>query len=136
MAPEADASTDPVVYVVDDDEAIRDSLRLLFKSVGLPVKTYADAQSFLADPQPPRPACLVCDVRMPGMSGPRLQERMEADNRRTPIIFITGHADVPLAVDAMRRGAVDFLQKPFHDKDLLNRVRQALRNEEARYRAG
>ncbi|MES1943615.1 response regulator [Salinisphaera sp. PC39] len=118
--------TGPLVYVVDDDDAVRDSLRLLFKSVDMPVRIFADAESFLAGLDRGRPGCLVCDVRMPGTGGLELQARMEADGLTTPIIFITGHGDVPMAVDAMRKGAVDFLQKPFDDDDLLDRVRQAL----------
>lgn len=122
-------ATEPTVYVVDDDEAVRDSLALLLKSAGLPVKAYADARAFLADPDTRRPGCLICDVRMPGISGPELQARMEAENRATPIIFISGHGDVSTAVDVVRKGAVDFLQKPFHDEELLERIRQALGQE-------
>ena len=118
--------TGPLGYVVDDDDAVRDSLRLLFKSVGMPVRAFADAESFLAGLDPDRPGCLICDVRMPGTGGLELQARMEATGLATPIIFITGHGDVPMAVDAMRKGAVDFIQKPFDDDELLDRVRQAL----------
>lgn len=120
------ADTGPMIYVVDDDEAVRDSLRLLFRSVGLAVKIYSDAQSFLADETRHRPACLVCDVRMPGLTGLQLQERLEAEGRSLPIIFMSGHGDVQMAIDAMRKGAVDFLQKPFNDEDLLARVDHAL----------
>lgn len=119
-----------VVYIVDDEEAVRDSLSMLLRSVGLTTRSYGDAESFLADHDPTRPSCLICDVRMPGTSGFELQTRMESENRTTPIIFITGHGDVPMAVDAMRRGAVDFIQKPFNDEELLERIHQALNPEQ------
>ena len=110
------------VFVVDDDEAVRASLKLLLKTLGLPAQTYASAQEFLATFDARRGGCLVLDIRMPGMSGLELQEELNARGAILPIIFITGHGDVPMAVEAMQRGAMDFLQKPFRDQDLLDRV--------------
>jgi len=120
------------VFVVDDDEAVRASLKLLLKTLGLPAQTYASAQEFLATFDARRGGCLVLDIRMPGMSGLELQEELNARGAILPIIFITGHGDVPMAVEAMQRGAMDFLQKPFRDQDLLDRITEAL----ARDRAG
>ena len=117
------------VIVVDDDEAVRTSLRLLLKSVGLPVDTHASAQEFLDRFDPDRPGCLVLDIRMPGMSGLELQERLNAMHAMIPVVFITGHGDVPMAVEAMQHGAVDFIQKPFRDQDLLDRINQALEKD-------
>ena len=120
------------VFVVDDDEAVRASLKLLLKTLGLPAQTYASAQEFLATFDERRGGCLVLDIRMPGMSGLELQEELNTRGAMMPIIFITGHGDVPMAVEAMQRGAMDFLQKPFRDQDLLDRITEAL----ARDRAG
>lgn len=117
------------VFVVDDDEAVRTSLRLLLKSVGLPVETCASAQEFLDRFDADRPGCLVLDIRMPGMSGLELQERLNAMHAMIPVVFITGHGDVPMAVEAMQHGAVDFIQKPFRDQDLLDRINQALEKD-------
>ena len=117
------------VIVVDDDEAVRTSLRLLLKSVGLPVETHASAQEFLDRFDPDRPGCLVLDIRMPGMSGLELQERLNVMHAMVPVVFITGHGDVPMAVEAMQHGAVDFIQKPFRDQDLLDRINQALEKD-------
>ncbi len=118
--------TEPTVFVVDDDAAVRDSLRLLIESVGLRVETFADAREFLEGYDADRPGCLVLDVRMPGMSGLELQRHLGAIGAILPILFITGHGDVPMAVRAMREGAVDFLQKPFEDQALLDRIQQSL----------
>jgi two-component system response regulator FixJ len=118
--------SEPVVFVVDDDEAVRDSLRMLMRSVGLAVETYASAMEFLDRFDAGRPGCLVLDVRMPGMSGIELQEQLVARQATLPVIFITGHGDVPMAVRALRAGAVDFIQKPFSDQALLDRIHQAL----------
>lgn len=112
--------------MVDDDEAVRDSLSMLMRSVGLAVETYASAMEFLDRFDADRPGCLVLDVRMPGMSGIELQEQLVARQATLPIIFITGHGDVPMAVRALRAGAVDFIQKPFSDQALLDRIHQAL----------
>jgi len=114
------------VFIVDDDEDVRDSLRLLLRSVGLEAETFASAQGFLAAFDPQRAGCLVLDIRMPGMSGLDLQKRLSELGATVPIIFITGHSDVPVAVRAMRSGAIDFLQKPFDDQELLDRIHQAL----------
>lgn len=118
--------SDPVVFVVDDDEAVRDSLGMLMRSVGLAVETFSSASEFLERFDAGRTGCLVLDVRMPGMSGIELQERLVARKATIPIIFITGHGDVPMAVHALRTGAVDFIQKPFSDQALLDRIQQAL----------
>ncbi len=114
------------VFVVDDDEAVRDSLAFLIASVGLEAETFASAREFLDAYHPDRSGCLVLDVRMPGMSGIELQKRLGEMGSILPIIFITGHGDVPMAVKAMRSGAVDFLQKPFEDQELLDRIQQSL----------
>jgi len=114
------------VIVVDDDEAVRSSLRLLMKSVGLAVETYGSAADFLSAYNSAVPGCLVLDVRMPGMSGLELQEQLNLKGAIIPVIFVTGHGDVPMAVEAMQHGAFDFLQKPFRDQDLLDRIQRAL----------
>jgi hypothetical protein len=117
------------VFVVDDDEAVRTSLKLLLRSVDLPVETCTSAQEFLDRFDADRPGCLVLDIRMPGMSGLELQERLNAMHAMIPVVFITGHGDVPMAVEAMQHGAVDFIQKPFRDQDLLDRINQALEKD-------
>ncbi len=117
------------VFVVDDDEAVRASLRLLLKSVGLPATAYSSAQEFLAGYDPRHPGCVVLDVRMPGMSGLELQQMLNVRGATIPVIFITGHGDIPMAVEAMQHGAFDFLQKPFRDQDLLDRVQRALEGD-------
>jgi two-component system response regulator FixJ len=126
---------EPVVFVVDDDEAVRNSLRLLLKSIGMPAVAYASAEEFLAGYDDEQPGCIVLDVRMPGMSGPELQDELNRRGALIPVIFITGHGDVPMAVEAMRHGAVDFMQKPFSDEDLVSRIQLAMaadrRNREA-----
>jgi two-component system response regulator FixJ len=119
------------VFIVDDDEAVRASLKLLLKTLGLPAQTYASAQEFLATFDERRGGCLVLDIRMPGMSGLELQEELNTRGAMLPIIFITGHGDVPMAVEAMQRGAMDFLQKPFRDQDLLDRISEALAKDRA-----
>ncbi len=113
------------VYVVDDHEAIRDSLALLLRSAGFAVRSFASPFDFLADYRPRELDCLVLDVRMPRLSGIKVQERLIARGARIPVIFISGHGDIPMAVDAMRKGALDFLVKPFDDEALLGRVREA-----------
>jgi two-component system, LuxR family, response regulator FixJ len=117
------------VFVVDDDDAVRTSLRLLLKSVGLPVETFPSAQEFLDAFDAERAGCLVLDIRMPGMSGLELQQRLNEIHAIIPIVFITGHGDVPMAVEAMQHGAVDFIQKPFRDQDLIDRINQALEKD-------
>jgi len=114
------------VFVVDDDEAVRRSLGLLLGSVGLEVECFSSAAEFLAAYDPDRTGCLLLDVRLPVMSGPDLQEKLASMHSILPIIFLTGHADVPLAVRAMQAGAFDFLEKPFNDQELLDRTHAAL----------
>ena len=114
------------VFVVDDDEAVRNSLRFLLKSVGLATRTLASAAEFLESYSPSQPGCLVLDVRMPGMSGLELQQQLNVRGAVIPVIFITGHGDIPMAVEAMQHGAFDFLQKPFRDQDLIDRIQRAL----------
>jgi RNA polymerase sigma factor (sigma-70 family) len=121
--------TDSTVYVIDDDKAVRDSLHWLIESVGLKVKSFHTANTFLDDIRAtgePDSGCLVVDVRLPGMSGLDLQDRLNELNIHVPIIVITGHGDVPVAVRAMKAGAVDFIEKPFSDQLLLDRIRDAL----------
>ena len=122
-------ASDATVFLVDDDEAVRDSLSLLMKSVGLSSQAYASADDFLADYDPDAPGCLVLDIRMPGMSGMELQQTLIDKRAMLPIIFITGHGDIPMAVEAMQRGAVDFIPKPFRDHELLDRVKKALEED-------
>ena len=114
------------VYIVDDDQAVRSALRLLLKSVGLPVSTFDSAQGFLDLYSNDLAGCVLLDVRMPGMSGPALQEQLALRGSILPVIFITGHGDVSMAVEAMQHGAFDFVEKPFHDQDLIERVQRAL----------
>jgi two-component system, LuxR family, response regulator FixJ len=121
----------PTVFVVDDDEAVRNSLHLLMKSLGLAATTLPTAQEFLDKYDPHQPGCLVLDVRMPGMSGLELQEQLNVRGAMIPVIFITGHGDIPMAVEAMQQGAFDFLQKPFRDQDLIDRIQRALAKDKA-----
>lgn len=123
------ANARPTVFIVDDDTAVRDALKFLLRSVGHPVETFASAQDFLDAYRDDRPGCLVLDIRMPGMSGLELQEKLVERRSILPIIFITGHGDVPMAVEAMQAGAMDFIQKPFRDQDLLDRINQALEKD-------
>jgi FixJ family two-component response regulator len=116
----------PTVYIVDDDSGVRSSIRVLMKSVGLPATPFPSAKEFLDAYHPNNPGCLVLDIRMPGMSGLELQEALNERGAVIPVIFITGHGDIPMAVEAMRHGAFDFLQKPFRDQDLIDRIQQAL----------
>jgi two-component system, LuxR family, response regulator FixJ len=116
----------PIVFIVDDDEAVRNSLRLLVKSIGLNATILGSAQEFLATYDPLQPGCLILDVRMPGMSGLELQQQLNLRGAVIPVIFITGHGDIPMAVEAMQQGAFDFLQKPFRDQDLIDRLQRAL----------
>ncbi|MBS0578213.1 MAG: response regulator transcription factor [Proteobacteria bacterium] len=119
----------PIVFIVDDDEAVRSSLRMLVKSVGLPASVARSAQEFLELYDPAQPGCLVLDVRMPGMSGLELQQQLNLRGAVIPVIFITGHGDIPMAVEAMQHGAFDFLQKPFRDQDLVDRIQRALERD-------
>jgi FixJ family two-component response regulator len=117
---------DAMVFVVDDDTSLRESLKNLIRSVGLRVEAFASAQEFLGSKRPNVPSCLVLDVRLPGLSGLDLQKRMAEADVEIPIIFITGHGDIPMTVQAMKAGAVEFLTKPFRDQDLLDSIQQAL----------
>jgi len=121
--------TDPIIFVVDDDASVRKALQRLLVSAGLSVEAFASAQEFLAHPRQDGPSCLVLDVRLPGPSGLDLQAQLAAANLRLPIIFITGHGDVPMSVRAMKAGAIDFLPKPFNDQDLLNAIQLALERD-------
>jgi len=114
---------------VDDDAAVRSSLRLLVKSVGLSAAVFTSAQEFLSSYDTRQPGCLVLDVRMPGMSGLELQQQLNLRGAVIPVIFITGHGDIPMAVEAMQHGAFDFLQKPFRDQDLIDRIQRALEKD-------
>jgi FixJ family two-component response regulator len=128
---------DAIVFVVDDDASARQSLKNLIGSVGLRVEAFASAQDFLRSKLSDAPACLVLDVRLPGLSGLDLQKRMAGAGIAIPIIFITGHGDIPMTVQAMKAGAVEFLTKPFRDQDLLDAIQQALdRNRAAREQQG
>ena len=122
---ERDQAT-PTVFVVDDDEGVRDSLRFLLKSVGLSTKVLGSAAEFLAGRDAAQSGCLVLDVRMPSMSGLELQQQLNLRGDMIPVIFITGHGDIPMAVEALQQGAFDFLQKPFRDQDLIDRLQKAL----------
>jgi len=117
---------EPLVHVVDDEPAIRESLAMLLRSMGLASRAYASAQEFLEAWRPQGAECLVCDVRMPGMSGLELQEALSARSARLPVVLITGHGDVAMAVRAMKAGASDFIEKPFNDQVLLDAVNRAL----------
>ena len=116
----------PIVFVVDDDPAVREALSGLIRSIGMRVKTFASAAEFLRQEPPAEPSCLVLDVGLPGLSGMDLQRELAAANRPFPIIFITGQGDIPTTVRAMKAGAVEFLTKPFREEDLLDSIRQAL----------
>jgi len=122
-------SDKPVVFVVDDDEAICESLRLLIGDIGLEVRTFTNARQFLETYDSSRPGCLVLDVRMSGMSGLEPQSRLSELGIRIPTIIITGHADVPMAVEAMKAGAVDFIEKPFRDQVLLDSIQRAVETD-------
>jgi FixJ family two-component response regulator len=122
----AEVATDAIVYVVDDDDSVCRALARLVRSVGLGVETFRSAPAFLGHPVANRCACLVLDVRLSGPSGLDLQKALDEGGCPIPIVFITGHGDVPTSVRAMKRGAVDFLQKPFDDQELLACIRRAL----------
>ena len=118
-----------MVFVIDDDESIREALRSLIRSVELSVETFASARDFLQSSRPDVASCLILDVRMPGLSGLDLQRDLADANIHIPIIFITGHGDIPMSVRAMKAGAVEFLTKPFRDQDLLDAIQQALERD-------
>ena len=121
--------TDAVVFVVDDDAPVRESLKNLIGSVGLQAELFASTQEFLRSKRPDVPSCLVLDVRLPGLSGLDLQKRITEAGMEIPIIFITGHGDIPMSVRAMKAGAVEFLTKPFRDQDLLDAIQLALERD-------
>jgi FixJ family two-component response regulator len=120
---------DPIVFVIDDDRMIREGLQSLIKSVGLRVETFASGQDFLGAKRPDSPACLVLDVRMPGLSGLDLQLKLRDGGIPIPIIFITGHGDIPMSVRAMKEGAHEFLTKPVRGQDLLDAVHKAIASD-------
>jgi len=124
-----------VVFIVDDDASVRDALSSLLRSAGWQVRAFAGASEFLASPRPALPACLVLDVRLPGENGLELQRKLVEMGDRTPVIFMTGHGDIPMSVRAMKAGAVEFLPKPFREEDLLDAIELALRTDAARLRA-
>jgi FixJ family two-component response regulator len=124
-----------VVFVVDDDDSTRRALARLFFSVQLRAEVFASAQEFLHSERPDVPSCLVLDVRLPGLSGLDFQTELAKADIRIPIVFITGHGDIPMTVRAMKAGAVDFLAKPFRDQDLLDAVAAAIQRDEKRARA-
>lgn len=121
-----------IVFVVDDDLSVREALDSLFRSTNLRVNTFASAKEFLQCEKPDKPSCLVLDVRMPGLSGLDLQREMSAAKIRIPIIFITGHGDIPMTVQAMKAGAIEFLTKPFREQELLDAVGQAIERDRER----
>jgi len=125
-----------IVLVVDDDVSVREALAGLIRSAGMTVETFATAQEFLAHPRPDAPGCLVLDIALPGLSGLDLQKRMAEIHLEIPIVFITGHGDVPTSVQAMKAGALEFLTKPFSDRDLLNAIHQAIQRDRAARREG
>lgn len=127
---------EPAVFVVDDDISIREALKNLFRSVGLKVETFETAQDFLSSERAIAPGCLVLDVRLPGLGGLDLQRQLAEANREIPIIFISGHGDIPMSVRAIKAGAVEFLTKPFRDQDLLDAVREALDRDRQARRSG
>src|SRR5580692_298871 len=120
---------EPVVFVIDDDRMIREGMQSLIRSVGLRVETFASAQDFLMAKRPDAPACLILDVRMPGLSGLDLQHKLGDANIQIPIIFITGHGDIPMSVRAMKEGAYEFLTKPVRGQDLLDAVQKAIASD-------
>ena len=124
---------EPIVFVVDDDPAVCEALSSLLGSVGLRAQTFRSAHEFVGHPRQDAPACVVLDVRLPGLSGLDLQRDLMKSGAPIPIIFLTGHGDVPMSVQAMKAGAVEFLTKPFHDQDLLDAINQALDRDRAMY---
>ena len=114
------------IYIVDDDEAFRDSLRWLLESNGFEIELFTSAKEFLDSCNSGKPGCVVLDIRMPGMTGLELQEKLNKKGVRTPVIFVTGHGDIPMAVSAVKRGAMDFIEKPFNESEMLELIRNAL----------
>ena len=131
--PESEAQ--PAVFVIDDDKPLREALERLFRLVGLHAESFATAADFLKSKLPDAPSCLVLDVRLPGISGLDFQAELAKANIKIPIIFMTGHGDIPMAVEAMKAGAVEFLPKPFRDQDMLDAVHLALERDRTRREA-
>jgi FixJ family two-component response regulator len=124
------SSDAPLVFIIDDDDRMRAAMQRLLKSIGLNTKSFAAPQDFLQHKLPDGPSCLVLDVRLPGMSGLDVQTKLHETGIQMPIIFITGHGDIPMTVKAMKSGAVEFLTKPFRDQDLIDAIQQALKRDE------
>lgn len=122
--------TEASVFVIEDDDAVRDSLQMMLESVGRRVDAFASADDFLKIYSPDLAGCIVLDIRMPGMNGMELQRKLNELNSILPIIFVTGHGDVPMAVEAMQQGAVDFVQKPYREQELLDKISQAVERDE------
>lgn len=131
MASQLISRTPPIVFVVDDDISVRESLEALIRLEGLEVQTFSSALEFLEYPRISAPSCMVLDVSLPGLNGLELQKRVSSEQRDMPIIFITGHGDIPMTVQAMKAGAVEFLTKPFSDDILLNAIRNAVERSKA-----
>jgi FixJ family two-component response regulator len=121
----------PIVFIVDDDRSVRDSLKRLFTSIGMTVEVFPTARAFLSAPRGDAPSCLVLDVRLPGQSGLDLQRELADTSATLPIIFLTGHGDIPMSVRAMKAGAIEFLTKPFREQDLLDALRRAIDRDRA-----
>ncbi len=126
--------TEPCVLIIDDDESVREALLFLMKSVELNAKAYASAKEFMTQYETDVPGCLVSDIRMPGISGLELQQELKNRGSQMPIIFITGHGDIPMAVEAIKHGAEDFLTKPFRDQDLLDCINTAMGKDQEQRR--
>jgi two-component system response regulator FixJ len=131
-SPVLSSETDSTVFVIDDDQEVRTGLQQLLSAIGLPVQTFASAQSFLDVIDASRPGCVVTDIRMPGMTGIELQKELRQRNVRLPVIVITAHGDVSFAVEAFHGGAIDFLQKPYRPQHMISRIREALARDQAR----
>lgn len=129
-----DRATPPIVYVIDDDHSVRAALDDLFASVGLQVRSFGSAREFLAHPPDDAPGCLVLDIRMPGQSGLDFHRQMGDLGIRLPTVFITGHGDIAMGVEAMKNGAIEFLTKPFRDQDLLDAIQQGIEKDRSRRR--
>ena len=123
------SKSEPIVFIVDDDKAVQQSLSMLVETVGLNAQTYSRAEDFLDAYDPAQAGCLLLDVRMPGMSGLELQSKLAAEGINIPIIIVTGHSDVPMAVEAVKAGAIDFIEKPFRDQVLLDDIQKALEQD-------
>lgn len=132
IAATASPTEEPIIYVLDDDLSVRSSLEDLLASVGLRSMLFGSTREFLDTPRPDAPGCLILDIRMPGMSGLDFQEHMARSGISLPVIFITGHGDIPMSVRAMKAGAVEFLTKPFRDQDLLDAIQQGLAQDRSR----